>query len=44
VTKDIFENFPSAEYLPEIEGWREIGEDKVAFTVRRRATPLGEEK
>lgn len=42
--KGIFEEFPRAEYLTEIEKWRDVGKDTVELTFKRRVTPLSEEQ
>jgi hypothetical protein len=42
--KGIFEEFPSAEYLTEIEKWRDVGKDTVELTFKRRVIPLSEER
>ena len=33
--REMFERFPKAAYMTEIESWRELPDDRVEFTMRR---------
>jgi hypothetical protein len=36
--KEMFERFPKAAYMTEIESWRELADDEIEFVMRRLPT------
>ena len=36
--RELFDRFPKAAYMTEIESWRELPDDRIEFTMRRLPT------